>query len=70
MALDRSFKDKVEELRVELATFEGKQYVGIRVWWQPKPGEWAPGKAGVTVRAKELRAVVKALAAAAAELDA
>jgi hypothetical protein len=51
-----------EELRVSFTkgrTAEGKDIAwhGIRVFWKTAEGEWRPGKAGVTIRGKELHAV-------------
>ena len=67
--LDRSFGAKKEELRVALCEFEGKRYGGIRVFWQNDKGEWLPGKAGVSVRAKEIKEVIEALKTIDAELN-
>lgn len=33
----------------------------LRVFWRDEGGNWRPGKAGITIRARELRAVVDAL---------
>ena len=59
--IDRSFGEKKEELRVALCEFEGKTYAGLRVIWRGREGEWLPGKAGITIRAKEIREVIAAL---------
>ncbi len=65
---DRSFGDKSEELRVALCEYEGKRYAGIRVFWKTPQGDFAPSKTGVTIRAKEIGEVIKALKTIAEEL--
>jgi len=61
-SLDRSYKDKKEELRVALGEFNGKQFASLRLWWKGQDGEFRPDKTkGITVRPKELRKVIEAL---------
>jgi hypothetical protein len=55
-----------EELRVTFTrarTGDGKEVAwhSIRVFWRTDNGEWRPGKQGITIRGKELRAVIDAL---------
>jgi hypothetical protein len=55
-----------EELRVtftEATAGDGKPVAwhSIRVFWKDASGEWRPGKQGITIRGKELRAVADAL---------
>jgi hypothetical protein len=49
--------------RVEATTGAGKpvSWHSLRVFWKAEDGAWRPGKAGVTIRARELGAVVAAL---------
>lgn len=62
--LDRSYKDKKEELRISLSEFNGKRFVSVRVFWQNEAGQWLPGKQGCSVRVRELEPVIKALCVA------
>jgi hypothetical protein len=53
--------DGREELRVTLKTFEGRQYVSMRVWFCDDRGAWWPTRKGVSVRLREIVGVVGAL---------
>jgi|SRR5690606_7596979 len=58
-------KDDTEELRISLDEFEPdngrpSKYVSARIWYLTGE-EWRPTKKGVTVRARELDAVIVAL---------
>lgn len=60
-----------EELRVvfvQARTSQGKEvsFHSVRVFWRDSAGVWRPGKAGVTIRAGELKGVAEALVKAAA----
>lgn len=55
-----------EELRVTFTrarSGDGKEVAwhSIHVFWRTDNGEWRPGKQGITIRGKELRAVTDAL---------
>jgi hypothetical protein len=55
-----------EELRVSLAkarTGAGRevQWHSIRVFWKDEEGKSRPGRAGITIRSKELQTVIDAL---------
>jgi len=56
-----------EELRVTYTKARTSErdvsWHSIRVFWKTQEGEWRPGKQGITIRARELEAVVKALQA-------
>lgn len=61
-SLDRSYKDKKEELRVALGEYNGKRFASMRLWWLGNDGEFRPDKTkGITVRPKEIRKVIEAL---------
>lgn len=69
-------RDENEELRVSLDEFtpdNGKpsKYVSLRLWYKGKgnQGDWLPTKKGLTVRIKELDAVLSALEKARAALQ-
>ena len=53
------------ELRVVLDSFEGHEFIGLRVWQRDNDGSWWPmrGK-GVSVRLSEAEGVAEALLAA------
>ena len=54
--------DVLRVTRTEATTGNGKQvwWISVRIFW--KQGEvWRPGKAGITIRARELAGVVAAL---------
>jgi hypothetical protein len=55
-----------EELRVTFTmarTGDGKDVAwhSLRIFYKNDNGDWRPGKAGVTIRGRELRPVVEAL---------
>lgn len=55
-------RGKAEELRVTLDSFEGKPYLGLRVWSQGADGSWWPLKGkGLSIRVRELADVAAAL---------
>jgi Transcriptional Coactivator p15 (PC4) len=59
-----------EEIRLTFtrARASGKDvsWHGLRVFWKSDSGEWRPGKAGITIRSKELKPITEALIKAAA----
>lgn len=62
-----------EELRVSLDEYEGHRYLSLRVWTRGQDGDggepvWFPTKRGVTVRARELLEVARAVVGAARRL--
>lgn len=63
VACDRTYGDKVEELRVSIGTFKGNKFVSFRVWWQSaQDNVWRPdAKKGLGIKIKELDAVIEAL---------
>src|SRR4051812_46202668 len=48
------------ELRVNLATYLGHEYISIRVWEQSR-GEWWPTRKGVSIRLCEVGGLLEAL---------
>jgi hypothetical protein len=75
-ALDRSFGDRKEELRLEQGEYQGKPTYTLRLCWQGQDGRWrwsqakpsqSSGKCWqqLNVRAGELEALGNALIAAA-----
>jgi hypothetical protein len=63
-------RDDAERLRFSFVTAEsadGKPLAwhSLRVYWRDDAGEWRPGKAGVTIRGREIAPIAAALAAAA-----
>jgi hypothetical protein len=53
--------DGREEMRVVLKTFEGRQYIALRVWFCDDQGQWWPTKKGLSVRLREAVGVITAL---------
>jgi hypothetical protein len=54
-------KNKTEEIRVSLSTFNGYDLANIRVWFRTDDGDMRPGKAGLAIRLEKLPAVIQAL---------
>lgn len=52
-------------LRVTRAKANGYPFIGIREWYRADDGELRPGKKGITIRMRELPAVLDALTKAA-----
>ena len=42
-------KSSIEEVRITRTTWNGKEYVDIRNYYETEDGEWKPTKKGVTV---------------------
>lgn len=57
-----------EELRVELAEYEGRPFVSLRLWFRGSLGAWHPTRKGVSLRLVELPKVVEALGDAEVQL--
>ena len=56
-------RSDTEELRVELASYEGHPFVNLRIWFTGTDGQWHPTKKGCTVRLREVPELVAALEA-------
>jgi hypothetical protein len=54
-----------ETLRVTLDEFNGRSVIDIRTWWWTEAGELRPGRAGLTVSTRHLKALATALSDAA-----
>jgi hypothetical protein len=56
-------EDLLRMTRVEGTTGNGKHvsWISLRVFWKGDDGTWKPGKAGVTIRSREIATVVAAL---------
>jgi len=54
-------RTETEELRVELAEYEGKPFLNLRIWFRSTDGAWLPTKKGVTIRMREISDLVAAL---------
>lgn len=50
-----------EELRIELASYEGHSFVQARLHFRGTDGEWHPTRKGVTFKLRELGAIVRTL---------
>lgn len=50
-----------DELRVQLREYKGAPFVDLRVWSQGSDGAWHPTRRDVTVRLRELGAVIRTL---------
>lgn len=49
------------ELRITSAVFNGHSYIGVREWFKTEAGEWAPTKKGMSIKPREVAAVIAAL---------
>jgi hypothetical protein len=56
------------ELRVHVDEYEGRPYVGVRMWKQDPRGGWWPTPKGTTIRRSELAGFIECLQEAYAEL--
>ena len=57
-------KNSLEEVRVSLTTYKGKEYIDLRVFFRGDDGEMHPGKKGLTLSVAllpELEIAVKKL---------
>ena len=55
-----------EAIRIELADFQGREYLHLRLWYKARPNGpdddgWRPSKIGVSVREHELDALAEAI---------
>jgi hypothetical protein len=50
-----------EQLRLYLASYEGRPFVDARIWARAEGGRWVPTKRGCSFRMRELDAIVEAL---------
>jgi hypothetical protein len=48
--IHRFEKNSLEEVRVSLTTYKGREYIDLRVFFQGDDGEMHPGKKGLTIR--------------------
>jgi hypothetical protein len=55
-------------VRIELSEFQGRQYVGARIYFMDDKGEWKPTKKGITLTPEVMAQVHQALGKALAEL--
>jgi hypothetical protein len=55
-------------VRIELSEFQGRQYVGARIYFMDDKGEWKPTKKGITLTPEVMAQVHKALGDALSEL--
>jgi hypothetical protein len=59
--------DELRVNRTQARTSDGKivSWIGIREWYRPEDSnEWRPGKKGITIKTRELEAVVRTLTTA------
>jgi hypothetical protein len=59
-----------ERLRISHATFKGKPYIDLRVWYVDGAGEYQPSRSGVTIKPAHIAEVVRALILAGREVSA
>jgi hypothetical protein len=55
-------------VRIELSEFQGRQYIGARIYFMDDKGEWKPTKKGITLTPEVMTQVHKALGEALSEL--
>lgn len=54
-------KNSREEIRVTLETYQGRELVNLRVWFEADGGEYRPSKKGIAFRRELLPEVLTAL---------
>jgi len=57
-------KNALEEVRIELTEFEGKEYLNIRIWFDASGGQntiWQPSQKGITLNVDLLQEILKGL---------
>ena len=54
-------------VRVELSEFQGRQYVGARIYFMDDKGDWKPTRKGITLTPEVMAQVNQALTEALAE---
>ena len=57
-------KNALEEVRIELTEFEGKDYLNIRIWYDASKGQgqdWQPSQKGITLSIDLLQELLKGL---------
>jgi len=54
-------------VRVELSEFQGRQYVGARIYFMDGKGDWKPTRKGITLTPEVMAQVNQALIEALAE---
>ncbi len=59
-----------ERLRISHATFKGKPYIDLRVWYVDGAGDYQPSRSGVTIKPAHIAEVVRALVLAGREVSA
>jgi hypothetical protein len=57
-------RSDTEEIRLEIATYEGRRFINARKWFRTAEGKWLPTKAGVSIRTRELSEWIEALTGA------
>jgi hypothetical protein len=55
-------------LRLEIESYEGHEYVSVRIWFRGSDGELRPTKQGVTIRSRELERAAEWLSRASREI--
>lgn len=51
MLVHTIIKNALEEIRIEISTYEGKKYLNLRVWFDASKGQgqdWQPSQKGIT----------------------
>lgn len=54
-------KNSREEIRVTLESYQGRELVNLRVWFEADGGEYRPSKKGIAFRRELLPEVLAAL---------
>ena len=54
-------------VRIELSEFQGRQYVGARIYFMDDKGDWKPTRKGITLTPEVMAQVNQALTEALAE---
>lgn len=49
-------------VRVALDPYNNRETIDVRSWWQDGEGDWRPGRGGLTLAVKHLRALADGLA--------
>ncbi|GAI08274.1 unnamed protein product [marine sediment metagenome] len=64
MLIYKFIKNALEEIRIETSTYQGKEYLSIRTWFDASRGQntdWQPSQKGITLSVDLLQELLKGL---------
>jgi hypothetical protein len=54
-------KNKKEEVRISVGTFQGRRIINLRVYYKDDDGTWKPGKQGLALSVERYKDLVGAV---------